>query len=87
MNIINCFTRLQVASARESSSRNKLNVTIMAPLIIIPVDSTAELTLMVDLGQLKVYNTFSLVKTQESDVNSVITDNMVVKLTDLKLSK
>ncbi len=44
---------------------------------------------MVDLGQLKVHNKFCLVKTGAAGDDSppAITDDMTVKLTDLKLSK
>eukprot|EP00794_Sanderia_malayensis_P015967 gene15967-17573_t len=80
-----------MASMKEYSSRNKLNVTIQAPLIIVPINSISELCLMVDLGQLKVHNRFCLIKTtSESDdelTQPAITDNMIIKLTDLKLSK
>ena len=76
---------------RKYGARNKLNITIQAPLIIVPVDSVTDLCLMVDLGQLKIFNKFCLIKTKpttaEAHFQPAITDNMAIYLTDLKLSK
>ena len=77
---------------REYGSRNKLNITIQAPLIIVPVDSLSDLCLIVDLGQLKMYNKFCLVKTKKpteggEQSQPAITDNMAISLTELKISK
>ena len=76
---------------REYGSRNQLNITIQAPLIIVPVDSISDLCLVVDLGQLKIFNKFCLIKmkekTGEEHRQPAITDNMAINLTDLKLSK
>jgi len=84
-------TVVAVKTMRQHGARNKLNITIQAPLIIVPVDSVTDLCLMVDLGQLKIFNKFCLIKTKPKTAGAhfqpAITDNMAIYLTDLKLSK
>eukprot|EP00111_Clytia_hemisphaerica_P024656 TCONS_00072678-protein len=69
------------------SSRVKLNVVLKAPTIIIPVGSNNELALLVDLGELRIYNTFKLLNDDQYHKKSIITDNMTIKLSNLKLLK
>ena len=84
------------------SARVKLNVLLKAPTIVVPVGSTSDLALLVDLGELRVQNTFKLLEdgaggasiegtarsaSRHKNKNTVITDNMTVKLSNLKLSK
>ena len=70
------------------SSRVRLNIILKAPTIVIPVGSNSELALLVDLGELRVFNSFKLLNDDgRSHKNAIITDNMTVKLSNLNLSK
>lgn len=70
------------------SSRVRLNIILKAPTIVIPVGSNSELALLVDLGELRVFNSFKLLNDDgKSHKNAIITDNMTVKLSNLNLSK
>lgn len=71
------------------SSRVQLNVLLKAPTIVVPVGSNSELSLLVDLGELRVFNVFKLLNDDGSKYhkNAIITDNMTVKLSDLKVMK
>ena len=80
-----------VAAATEYSkhnSRNKLNITIRAPVIVVPVDSNSQLALLVDLGEIRIFNTFYILnKQKQHGKHAVITDDMTIRLSDLKVFK
>lgn len=76
-----------VTEYSKHSSRHQLNVTARAPMVVIPVHSNSDLALLVDLGELHVFNSFKIFNKDEGPKNIVITDNITVKLSDLKLMK
>ena len=69
------------------SSRVRLNILLKAPTIVIPVGSNSELALCVDLGEVRVFNSFKLLNDDRLQKKTIITDNMTVKLSNLNLSK
>ena len=70
------------------SQRHKFDLTLHAPTIVVPVDSKSVLAIFVYLGKLHVYNTFKIVnKEDKGSRDFVITDNINISLTQLKLSK
>ena len=78
---------IAVSQLQKHSSRNQLIVTIKAPLVIVPVHSLSELALVIDLGELRIYNNFRLLNKEKRPKDYVIVDNMVIKLSELKISK
>ena len=64
-----------------------MNVSIQAPLVIIPVSSTSRDAIVANLGQLNVSNTFDLAHNGKDPEGSdtVVIDNMVLELNSVKL--
>lgn len=64
-----------------------MNVSIQAPLVIIPVSSTSRDALVANLGHLSVSNTFNLAHDGKDPEGSdaVVIDKMVVELSSVKL--
>ena len=69
------------------SSRVLLNIVIKAPVFVIPVGSTSDLAFLVDLGEFQVFNSFRLINESKYNKNSAITDNLTIRLANLKLLK
>ena len=63
----------------------KLDVSIQAPLVIIPVHSHSDRALVADLGNLNVNNSFKVVN-EGHGVDIAVVDTMVVSFTSLQLS-
>ncbi|XP_065656239.1 intermembrane lipid transfer protein VPS13A isoform X1 [Hydra vulgaris] len=78
---------IAVSQLQKHSSRNQMIIKIKAPLIIVPVHSLSELALVIDLGMLSIYNNFRLINKEKRPKDYVIVDNMIIKLSELKLSK
>ena len=64
-----------------------MNVSIQAPLVIIPVSSTSRDAIVANLGHLSVSNTFNLAHNGKDPEGSdaVFIDSMVVELSSIKL--
>ncbi|XP_022794312.1 vacuolar protein sorting-associated protein 13A-like [Stylophora pistillata] len=76
-----------IQSLQTQSLRISLNVSIQAPLVIIPVSSTSRDALVANLGQLNVSNTFNLAHGGKDPEGSdaVVLDKMAVELSSVKL--
>lgn len=70
----------------QKSFRLSMDIKLKAPLIIIPQSSTSHNAVLVDLGLIKVGNSFSLLQAEGFSLPAVV-ENMDVKLTQLKLSR
>ncbi|KAM6980546.1 intermembrane lipid transfer protein VPS13C [Aplochiton taeniatus] len=70
----------------QKSFRLSMDIKLKAPLIIIPQSSTSHDALEVDLGLITVENSFSLLAVEGCPLPAVV-DNMLVQLTELKLSR
>lgn len=70
----------------QKSFRLSMDIKLKAPLIIIPQSSTSHNALVMDLGLIRVGNSFSLLPVDGCPLPAVI-DNMDVQLTQLKLSR
>ena len=82
-----CTLFLQIQNLQSQSSRISLSITIQAPLIIIPVNSTSFDAIVASLGQLRISNRFNLVLAGEdpSGSDAVVVDKMVVELSSVQL--
>lgn len=76
-----------VSEFSRHASRNLLNVVIRAPTIIVPVNSLSDLALMFDLGELRLFNNFKLLNREKGAKGAIVTDNITIRLTELKLLK
>ena len=76
-----------VSEISKHNSRIQLNILLNAPTIIIPVGSNSEMALLVDLGELKIYNSFKLLNDDRYHRNTVITDKLTIKFSNLTLMK
>nr|XP_046254686.1 vacuolar protein sorting-associated protein 13C isoform X2 [Scatophagus argus] len=75
-----------VRDLAQKSFRLSMDINLKAPLIIIPQSSSSQNALVVDLGLIRVENSFSLLPVDRCPLPAVI-DNMDVQLTHLKLSR
>ena len=58
-----------------------------APVVIVPQNSKSNNTVVVDLGNIRVSNTFSMPGKYSHDKVPAVLDNMTVELSALKLSR
>lgn len=70
----------------QKSFRLSIDFKLKAPLIIIPQSSTSHNALVIDLGLIRVGNSFSLLPVHGCPLPAVL-DNMDIQLTQLKLSR
>ncbi|XP_068186348.1 intermembrane lipid transfer protein VPS13C isoform X2 [Antennarius striatus] len=75
-----------VRDLAQKSFRLSMDINLDAPLIIIPESSTSHNALVMDLGLIRVVNSFSQLPVEGSPLPAII-DNMDVQLTQLKLSR
>lgn len=75
-----------VVAAYEQATRIKLNIKIKAPIILVPVHSQSLEAIVIDLGNLKITNSFKKLDASGKHGPPVI-DEMRVELSDVKLSK
>ena len=71
----------------ERADRIALDVTIKAPIIVIPKSSTSDKALVADLGLLKVQNAFHIADGTQGQETPAVLDNMKVSLESLQLSR
>lgn len=76
-----------VSELSRHASRNLLNIVVRAPTIIVPVNSLSDLALMFDLGELRLFNNFKLLNREKGAKGAIVTDNITIRLTELKLLK
>lgn len=77
----------QVQELHRSGQRIKLNISIQAPVIIVPVSSQSYEVIVVDLGYLQLTSTFHLVEPggNESTEQQPIYEKYSIELTKLQL--
>ncbi|XP_072235878.1 intermembrane lipid transfer protein VPS13C isoform X2 [Leuresthes tenuis] len=75
-----------VRSFAQKSFRLSMDISLKAPLIIIPQSSTSHNAMVVDLGLITVANRFCLLPAEDFPLPAVV-EKMDVKLTQLKLSR
>ena len=77
-----------VQDVAQHSDRHKLDLTLHAPTIIMPADSNSTMTLFFYLGKLHLVNKFDVIVDEKSTTKDyIITDNINISLTNLKVSK
>ncbi|XP_026827312.1 vacuolar protein sorting-associated protein 13 isoform X2 [Ooceraea biroi] len=80
--------KTNIKDVQESASRIELNINIKAPVVYVPMNSKSEHSLMLDMGNLKVCNSFKkLEATNEQTGEYPIVDDMRIDLQNLKLSR
>ncbi|XP_077862759.1 intermembrane lipid transfer protein VPS13A-like [Saccoglossus kowalevskii] len=77
----------KVQNLHERSARVVLDITIQAPLIIIPQNSLSLNAIIADLGVLTVSNSFSIAGENTDKYIPPIVDTMIVKLSSVKLGR
>ncbi|XP_056663933.1 intermembrane lipid transfer protein VPS13C isoform X2 [Monodelphis domestica] len=75
-----------VKDLAQRSFRVSMSIDLKAPVIVIPQSSTSSNAVVVDLGLIRIQNTFSQVSGEDCLLPPII-DKMVVQLTKLKLSR
>lgn len=70
----------------QKSFRLSMDINLKAPLIIVPESSLSHNALVMDLGLIKVGNSFSLLPTDECTLPAIV-DNLDIQLSQLKLSR
>lgn len=70
----------------QKSFRLSMDINLKAPLIIVPQSSFSQNALVMDLGLIKVGNSFSLLPIDGSPLPAII-DNLDIQLSQLKLSR
>lgn len=80
--------RTNIKDVQESASRIELNINIKAPVVYVPMSSKSEHSLMLDMGNLKVCNSFKKLETPNEETGEYpIVDDMRIDLQNLKLSR
>lgn len=70
----------------QKSFRLSMDINLKAPLIIVPQSSVSQNALVMDLGQINVGNSFSLLPIDGYQLPAII-DNLDIQLSQLKLSR
>lgn len=70
----------------QKSFRLSMDINLKAPLIIVPQSSVSRNALVMDLGLIKVGNSFSLLPIDGCPLPAII-DNLDIQLSQLKLSR
>ena len=76
-----------VGDMHERNDRIALDITIKAPIIVVPKSSTSDKALVADLGLLKVQNVFTIAEGTEGLESPAVLDTMNVDLQSLQLSR
>ncbi|XP_044002668.1 vacuolar protein sorting-associated protein 13 isoform X3 [Aphidius gifuensis] len=79
--------KTNIKDVQESAARIELSVKLKAPVIYVPLNSKSEHCLMLDMGNLTIYNTFEKLDNINDHGDSPIVDNMKIELQNLKLSR
>ncbi|XP_071479699.1 intermembrane lipid transfer protein VPS13A-like [Diadema antillarum] len=69
------------------ATRIAMDITVKAPLIVVPSNSQSETGLVADLGQLSVKNSFRVIPGSEELENVAVVDSMHVALESVQLSR
>ncbi|XP_034937793.1 vacuolar protein sorting-associated protein 13 isoform X2 [Chelonus insularis] len=78
--------KTNIKDVQESAARIELSINLKAPVIYVPLNSKSEHCLMLDMGNLTVFNNLKRLTINDSD-DSPIVDEMRVELQNLKMSR
>ncbi|XP_015115234.1 vacuolar protein sorting-associated protein 13 isoform X2 [Diachasma alloeum] len=79
--------KTNIKDVQESAARIELSIKIKAPIIYVPMNSKSDHCLMLDMGNLTIYNTLKALEVQTDSGDSPIIDEMKIELQNLKLSR
>lgn len=78
--------RANLTDMYQQQPRIALDCTIKAPIVVVPESSTSSRGLLLNLGQLRVRNTFQLSEERNQLGQPAIVDNINLTLTDIKIA-
>ncbi|XP_060080495.1 intermembrane lipid transfer protein VPS13A-like [Ylistrum balloti] len=81
------FSKDAVSKLQEKAPRVGLNISMHAPLIVIPKSSLSREVLLADFGELGIQNSFHLAGKLSSSGFPAVLDRMVIQLKQLKLTR
>ena len=76
-----------VGDMSERADRIALDVSIKAPIIVVPKSSTSDKALVADLGLLRVQNSFSMAEGTAGQETPAVLDTMKITLEKLQLCR
>ncbi|XP_023247319.1 vacuolar protein sorting-associated protein 13 [Copidosoma floridanum] len=79
--------KTNIKDVHQRATRIELSVNLKAPVVYVPMNSTSEHCLMLDMGNLTVSNDLKRIKTDTPSGEYPILDEMNVELQNLKLSR
>ncbi|XP_076066395.1 vacuolar protein sorting 13C isoform X3 [Oratosquilla oratoria] len=79
--------KASLQEAYERSTRVKFNITLRAPLILMPQNSKSMVGLMIDLGKIEILNSFELGSQRNELGHPIIYDKIRMQLHNVKLSR
>ncbi|XP_074114843.1 vacuolar protein sorting 13C isoform X2 [Cotesia typhae] len=77
--------KTNIKDAQASATRVELSIQLKAPVIYVPMNSKSEHCLMLDMGELTIYNSLKTLTVEEEE--APIVDEMKIELANLKLSR
>ena len=80
---------MKVQEQEKNGKRVRVDVSIDAPLVVIPVKSDSRHSVMAYLGKIDISNSFSLVPVtgENMSMKSAVTDKLVVKLSNMSVAR
>lgn len=79
--------KTNIKDVQESAARIELSIKLKAPIIYVPMNSTSQHCLMLDMGHLTIYNNLKALQVQNDNGDSPVIDEMKIELQNLKLSR
>ncbi|KAK0157380.1 hypothetical protein PV328_011128 [Microctonus aethiopoides] len=79
--------KTNIKEVQESAARIELSVKIKAPVIFVPINSKSEHCLILDMGNLTIYNNLKTMSVTNENGDSPIIDEMMIELQNFKLSR
>lgn len=77
--------KTNIKDAQASATRVELSIKLKAPVIYVPMNSKSEHCLMLDMGELTIYNSLKTLTVEEEE--APVVDEMKIELANLKLSR
>ncbi|CAD6244856.1 GSCOCG00013505001-RA-CDS [Cotesia congregata] len=77
--------KTNIKDAQASATRVELSIKLKAPVIYVPMNSKSEHCLMLDMGELTIYNSLKTLNVEEEE--APVVDEMKIELANLKLSR
>lgn len=79
--------RENVKDVYAKATKISLNISLKAPVVVIPVKSNSLDAILLDLGTINLSNTFLTLDTKNAEGHPAVVDNLKVALADLKVSR